>query len=144
MSTAFNQLLSFDTSSVAVMYGMFDVRTARALPSTFTVGSSMRAARAAKPACHPLLILPSHLAGRGGVQPAAELRHFQCHNHGVHVEGVLRACPTSGLCTWVHPARCLRRPRRPMLSRLPACMAPFFLCFPLHSAEHGVQPAAEL
>ena len=61
MSTAFNQLLSFDTSSVAVMYGMFDVRTARALPSTFTVGSSMRAA----PSLHVTLFLSFLLTWQG-------------------------------------------------------------------------------
>ena len=41
---AFNQPLSFDTSSVTTMYRMFQVRSAHALaPSAFTAGPSRRA-----------------------------------------------------------------------------------------------------
>ena len=46
-ASAFNQPLSFDTSSVTEMGNMFDVRSARALPATSTVGSALHAACAA-------------------------------------------------------------------------------------------------
>ena len=47
------------------------------------------------PACMSPLFLcfPSDSAGRGGVQPAAELRHVQRHNYAKHVFGALRARP---------------------------------------------------
>ena len=80
------------------MYAMFDVRSARALPAAFTVGSSLHAACAAAiprrlTVCMwPLfLCLPFDSAGRGDVQPAAELGHVQRHRHAVHVSGALRA-----------------------------------------------------
>ena len=96
------------------------------------------------PHATPLPILPLDSTERDGVQPAAELRHVQRHNHGIHVPGALRACPVSSLHSWVHTARCLRR-RRATPSRLPASMSPLFLWFPLVSAEcGGVQPTAEL
>ena len=59
---AFNQPLSFDTSSVTNMHLMFEARSARARPSASTVGPSQRAAcitaastrpPASQPACRP-------------------------------------------------------------------------------------------
>ena len=91
-ASAFNQPMSYDTSSVKNMDYMLTVRSARALASTSTVRSSMRAARAAAtlrclPACMPPLFLcyPFDSAARGGVQPATELGHVQRHNHAADV-----------------------------------------------------------
>eukprot|EP00964_Phaeocystis_antarctica_P150313 scaffold117706_cov69-Phaeocystis_antarctica.AAC.1 len=36
---------------------------------------------------------PSDSVEREGLQPAADLRHVQCHGHGQHVQRALRACP---------------------------------------------------
>ena len=84
------------------------------------------------------------MAGRVGVEPAAELRHVQRPTHGLHVQGALRACPASSLHSWALPAHCLRR-GHPTPSSLPTPMLPLFLCTPLDSAGRvDVQPAAEL
>ena len=53
MVSAFNQPLSLDTSSVTDMGYMFDVRSARALPSASTVGAFQHAACAAAAAPTP-------------------------------------------------------------------------------------------
>jgi hypothetical protein len=91
-ASAFNQPLSFDTSSVTYMGGMFWVRSARAR-------GPQALSRAFSP-CMPLVcrhhpgalpppsshLSPPHrmrppfdLAARVGLQPAAELRHLQRH-----------------------------------------------------------------
>ena len=66
-ASAFNQSLSWDTSSVMIMYDIFMVRSAPARPSSSTVGPSQRAActaaastrpPASQPACHPPPMLP--------------------------------------------------------------------------------------
>ena len=50
-------------------------------------------------------------AGHVCVQPAAEPRHVQRHEHAVHVSGALRACPCHPLPSRAHAARHLgRRP----------------------------------
>ena len=97
LAYAFNQPLSFVTSSVTNMEFMFTVRSARAVPAASTVRSCQQppqlghpsacAAAAQRPrASHPLfLCLPLDSAERVGVQPAAELRHVQRHKHGRHV-----------------------------------------------------------
>ena len=61
---------------------------------------------------------PFDSAVRVGVQPAAEPRHVQRHEHAIHVSGALRACPASSLHSWALPARCLRRCRP-----TPSCLA---------------------
>eukprot|EP00964_Phaeocystis_antarctica_P026660 scaffold15022_cov48-Phaeocystis_antarctica.AAC.1 len=52
-------------------------------------------------------------AGRVGVQPTAELRHLQRHDHGLHVSGALLPvhCPQSALEP--SPTRRLHRGRPP-------------------------------
>ena len=60
-ASAFNQLLSFDTSSVTTMQDMFYVRSARALPVASTVGSCLHALLAPPPP-HALPPPISHLA----------------------------------------------------------------------------------
>ena len=57
-ASAFNQPLSLDTSSVTDMRYMFRVRSARALPSTSTVGAILLLAPPATPP-HPLASLPA-------------------------------------------------------------------------------------
>eukprot|EP00964_Phaeocystis_antarctica_P036688 scaffold20948_cov51-Phaeocystis_antarctica.AAC.4 len=79
----FNQPLSFDTSSVTTMYGMFAVRSTPVLPPICSRASTARwtpSPPSAGP--HPRLApyAPLRLtAVRVGVQPAAELRHLQRH-----------------------------------------------------------------
>jgi len=134
-ASAFNQPLSFNTSSVTDMSSMFWVRSARAL-------GPQALSRAFSP-CMPLVCRhhtpgppasrlaplppriacpPSDSAVGDGLQPAAELRHLQRHRHELHVLRALRACPwppslESGLFP-VHAA-CVPPPHhRP--SRLPA------------------------
>ena len=114
LARAFNQPLSFDTSSVTVMYMMFDVRSARALPSASIVGPSQRAARtAAASICPPASLLAcrrsSHASrstpqGTNGLSDANKLL-IRCAWSGsatfVSVYGSdsewssLGACPTS-------------------------------------------------
>ena len=78
---------------------------------------------------------PFDSAASVGVQPAAELRHVQRHNHARHVCGALHATlppphlPTS---TSTSPPRraCRLRRRRPTPSRLPAHTSPHIACLP--------------
>jgi len=175
-ATAFNQPLSWDTSSVTRMDCMFQVRSARAPASTLNSWvlclHPAWAAAAPTPSRLParlsplFLCLPFRLAAvRVRVQPATELQHLQRHAHGLHVSRALRACPCQPppqfWVLFLHPA--LRRPLpaastlgssactllapppppRPPAS-MPACR-PLFYAFPFDSAVLvGVQPAAEL
>ena len=101
-TTAFNQPLSFDTSKVTRMSLMFYVRSARdLLPSLESAPPRACRLRRRHPSPSRLLARTSrrtvcpllNSAGRVGVQPAAELRHVQSHNHARHVLRALRACP---------------------------------------------------
>eukprot|EP00964_Phaeocystis_antarctica_P033174 scaffold18824_cov49-Phaeocystis_antarctica.AAC.2 len=108
-AVAFNQPVNFNTSRVTNMAGMFLVRSPRVLgpPSPPSRGSSVSTPLAPATALRALAPPPSGLhtspriarptfdsAGRGGLQPAAELRHLPRHEHERHVYGALtRACP---------------------------------------------------
>eukprot|EP00964_Phaeocystis_antarctica_P023840 scaffold13337_cov62-Phaeocystis_antarctica.AAC.1 len=82
---------------------MFEVRSTRALapqPSAGALPVHAACAAAAQRHSHlpahtsPRIVCPPFdSAERGGVQPAAELRHVQRHTHGPHVLRALRACP---------------------------------------------------
>ena len=127
--SAFNQPLSFDTSSVTSMYSMFHVRfspcPAPNLPSS-PLPNAVRAppSPAALPppgphlAAHrmPSVRLP---AVRFGVQPAAELRHVQRHEHGLHVRGAFLPVPCSQSAVKPSPERCAPRRRARHLPRPP-------------------------
>ena len=101
-ASAFNQALSFDRSKVTDMQYMFYVRSARALAPSLESGPP-RACRLRRrrptpcrlPARTSLRVAcpPFDSAECGGVQPAAEPRHVQRHDHGLHVLRALRACP---------------------------------------------------
>eukprot|EP00964_Phaeocystis_antarctica_P010220 scaffold5611_cov48-Phaeocystis_antarctica.AAC.2 len=52
-------------------------------------------------------------AGRAGVQPAAELRHLQRHNHALNVHGALLPVPCPESAVEPCPAPCLHRGRPP-------------------------------
>ena len=122
LAVAFNQPLSFDTSSsVTTMSYMFSVRSAHALdPPAFTAGPSRCACRSCAaagpraPASQPTPRPASHaplfdLTGRVGVQPAAELRHVQRHEHAAYVRGALHACLSSpSLQSDPHPMHAAR------------------------------------
>ena len=102
-ASAFNQPVSFDTSKVTTMYQMFYVRSARALSPTALSRAPLCIMLASPPpnALTPLgpYLLPYRMpaffdsAGREGVQPAAQLRHVQGHEHAPDVPGALRAWP---------------------------------------------------
>eukprot|EP00964_Phaeocystis_antarctica_P074116 scaffold45525_cov21-Phaeocystis_antarctica.AAC.1 len=53
-------------------------------------------------------------AARAGVQPAAELRHLQRHDHARHVPGSLLPVPCPIFAVEPSPARCVHR-GRPLL-----------------------------
>eukprot|EP00964_Phaeocystis_antarctica_P102341 scaffold67699_cov63-Phaeocystis_antarctica.AAC.1 len=93
-ASAFNQPLSFDTSSVTTMYAMFHVRSfpcpAPNLQSSPPLHAACTAVARRLPPPGPHVVphrMPSFRlsAVRVGVQPAAELRHLQRHNHARHV-----------------------------------------------------------
>ena len=82
---------------------MFDVRSARTLSPLEPSVGPCPCMPLAPPPPHALRLPartsprivrpPSDSAASVGVQPAAELRHVQRHNHELHVPGALRACP---------------------------------------------------
>ena len=102
-AAAFDQPLSWDTSGVKIMSRMFQVRphprtpsvphmqSAESLPVPRTLRVHTAGARATPPAFRGLQLAPHRapcwrpLAGRGGLQPAAELGHLRRHKHGGHV-----------------------------------------------------------
>ena len=102
-ASSFNQPLSFDTSSVTNMWATFSVRSSPCptpnLQSSPPVHAACAAVARHLPPPGPHLAphrMPSFhfdLAASGGVQPAAELRHVQRHDHGIHVQRAPRACP---------------------------------------------------
>ena len=109
MGYLFNKLRNFnadvsswDTSSVTSMYGMFQVRSARALAPSLSRANTpciplapvlphirAPASRPAHLAPHREVCPPFDSAGSVIVQPAADLRYFQGQSHGRHVSGAL-------------------------------------------------------
>ena len=131
-SKAFNQPLSFDTSSVTAMSYMFYVRPPRVPPA------SPPALHAAAPSPHAPAASLS--AGRGGVRPAAELRHVQSHEGRFHVYGALRArtqpaASTVGPCLHAACAPCAPTP-----SRLPVRMSFLPVRYRRPTASHPTSP----
>eukprot|EP00964_Phaeocystis_antarctica_P032960 scaffold18676_cov52-Phaeocystis_antarctica.AAC.3 len=130
-AVAFNQPLSFDTSSVTNMDGMFWVRSSpcpapnlqsRALPCTLLAPRSPAASRLPTRTLAPHRMCPPFdSAGRVGVQPAAELRHLQRHDHGPHVQRALLPVPCPETAVEPSPARCLCRGRPPPPASRPVC-----------------------
>ena len=84
-------------------------------------------------------------AVRVGVQPAAELRHLQRHNHAAHVLRALLPVPCPRICSRALSCT-LRAPRSPAASRLPTrTLAPHRMpSVRLSAGRVSVQPAAEL
>ena len=84
-------------------------------------------------------------AGRVGIQPAAELRHLQRHEHAGHVCGVLLPVPCSQPTVEPSPARCVHRGRLPPPA-LPGRTWPRIIFPPCDSAARKLpvhrQPAA--
>ena len=117
-ASAFNQPLSFDTSSVTDMSYMFVVRcstcptpnlqTSPSLHAAFTIHHCRPARHLPPPGPQPASHrMPSSRlsAGRVGVQPAAELRHLQRHNHELHVLRALLPAPCPISAVELSPAR---------------------------------------
>ena len=156
LASAFNQPLSFDTSSVTNMDYMFWVRSSpcptpnlhsRALSCTLPAPRSPAASPACRPACLAPHGMPSFRpsAARVGVQPVAELRHLQRRGHEPHVLGALLPVPCSHICNRAPPlhvactavARRLPPPSPHVVPhRMPSVR--------LSAVRVGVQPAAEL
>ena len=133
-ASAFNQPLSFNTSSVTTMRSMFNVRSARALYAKSAIEPSPAHRTPRRPRLHGSPQLAPHQmpsfqlwAGRVGVQPAAELRHVQRHRHEKHVQRALRAYSARTLYpkSATEPSPAHRTPRRP---RLPALSSPRIIC----------------
>eukprot|EP00964_Phaeocystis_antarctica_P069348 scaffold42116_cov53-Phaeocystis_antarctica.AAC.2 len=85
-------------------------------------------------------------AVRNSVQPAAELRHLQRHNHGRHVLRALLPVACSQSAVEPSPARCVNRGRPPPPAARSVSLAPHRMpSFRLSAVrEQGVQPAVEL
>ena len=130
LATAFNQPVSFDTSSVTDMGVMFFVRSPR-VPYPKPSGRVLRVRAACARRCPapqlPRLpartprpahrICPSFdSAARVGVQPAGELRHVQRHGHDRHV---LRALASACLAPTVAPQSRVLRVRAACARRCP-------------------------
>eukprot|EP00964_Phaeocystis_antarctica_P096613 scaffold62890_cov81-Phaeocystis_antarctica.AAC.2 len=110
---------SWDTSSVTTMYLMFHVSSTpvlspicrRTLPCTRWTPSPPSAGPHPRPApCMPPFRLS---AERVCVQPAAELRHLQRHEHAVHVSGALLPVPCLQSAVEPSPAHCVPHGRPP-------------------------------
>ena len=87
-ASSFNQPLNLDTSKVTTMYGMFGVRSPQHVACTRPRRRPSRARPT--PRISPQFVLPPFdLAGGFDIQPAAESRHVQRHNHGGHVSCAL-------------------------------------------------------
>eukprot|EP00964_Phaeocystis_antarctica_P086737 scaffold54948_cov49-Phaeocystis_antarctica.AAC.5 len=83
--------------------------------------------RIPRPAPHALLFRLS--AGWVGVQPAAELRHLQRHEHVLHVRGALLPvpCPQPAIDPPPERCACAAVARRPPTSRPAPRRAPYAL-----------------
>ena len=144
VAEAFNQPLSFDTSSVTDMASMFSVRSARALRSVLTVGAFLHAActaaasprpPATRPAPHPsVLSLFTRQNAKAFNQPLSFDTSSVTNMLDMFMVRSARALPSSSTVGPL-PARCLHRRRFYTPSRLPARMSPF--CFPSYIAGHG-------
>ena len=97
------------------------------------------------------LCFPSGWTGRGCVQPAAEPRHVQRHNHALNVWertnavwGAQRALPAATTVERSLHVACATA-ASPTPYCFPSRVSPFFRCFPFDAAASvGVQPAAKL
>eukprot|EP00964_Phaeocystis_antarctica_P052428 scaffold30701_cov45-Phaeocystis_antarctica.AAC.1 len=113
---AFNQPLTFDTSSVTNMDWMFDVHSSPCPVPQFAVAPCparrVRRSRPPPAAPRPSYLAPHRMpffrlsAARAGVQPAAELRHLQRHKHERHVLRALLPVPCPQSTVAPSPARC--------------------------------------
>ena len=113
LASSFNQPLSFDTSSVTTMAFMFYVRSspcpAPNLRSSPRLHAACTAVARRLPPPGTLHLAPHRMpcfrlsADRVGFQPAAELRHVQRHDHGLHVPSAPPICSQALPCTSLAP-----------------------------------------
>ena len=113
-ASSFNQPLSFDTFSVTDMRSLFTVRSPR--PKSAVKPSPARCLHRGRPPPprlptrqRPAYLAPHRMpffrlsAVRVGVQPAAELQHFQRHGHELHVLRALLPMPGPPACSRARP-----------------------------------------
>ena len=132
-ASAFNQPLSFDTSSVKDMSSMFYVRSA-ACPAHAAHASAMHICTA-QPCQTRIVMQPFYSAGRVGLQPASELRHVKRHRHEQHVFRALRAaraCPARTLCSRLRNAHIDIHCASPSPASCPPHLAP-------HTHRHALR-----
>ena len=135
-ASAFNQPLSFDTSSVTSMRQMFKVRSARTLPSASTVGASLLLAPPTTP-LHPPACLPPHVVPPP-MPPLSTRQSATAFNQPLSfdtssvtdMEGMFHVRSALSLHSWAFPARCLHRRHFRMPSCLPARLSPLLPCLP--------------
>ena len=77
-------------------------------------------------------------AERGGVQPAAELRHLQRHGNELHVLRAPLPVPCPQPAVEPPPARCVRRGHLRSTSHLPGCSSPRIMCPPFGSRQYAM------
>ena len=144
-ASAFNQPLSFDTSSVTDMGNMFYVRSypcpaPNLQSSSPPLHTACTAIARRLPPPGTLLRAPHRMpsfllsAESVGVQPAAELRHLARHRHVQHVLRALLPVPCSHSAVEPSPARCLHAVA-PAASRLQARISLPIVCPPFDSRQ---------
>jgi len=139
-ASAFNQPLSLDTSKVTTMYGMFEVRPARALTLTPSVGPSPRVhAACAATTSHPPASWPAPRPA-SHAPPFDSRQSMSAFNQPLSLD--TSKVTNMDYMFYVRPARalapnslesglrraCRLRRRRPTPSRLPARTSPRIAC----------------
>ena len=113
-ASTFNQPLSLDTSNVTNMNRMFKVcalaSASTAEPFPVHAANSEAAHPTTRTSGPASYARPCDSAGCEALQPAAELQHYQGHQHTENIYSALSPCPAPDLEPDPPRARSLRRP----------------------------------